>query len=514
MAFEVHNFSVDGFVALVANKWASFEFISTNLNRFPQVAYLAGYLAHLDAKTVVVEPDYVDRDYLADYSSYYSSCFEDFGPRCKRLHFFSTRFVYEQLCDWITAPTDEADAELQTAYLGFVVARPLPEAVIGRTVLATYQRTEGRRYATRSYDVNLFGLKLVIDSLAYQQQDNVVAACATVALWTAFHKTSKMFDHPLPRPAEITAAANRVQGPGRAMPSRGLRADQIFAAIRHVGLEPVAETVNDSTALMSLLKGYLDFGLPVVLFGLLPSQSYAAHAIAVSGYSLGPEPPDFTEPEVAEVNSEGRYIEKIYAHDDNIGPFARCFPVKNPHYGAADAPSSIRNMKYGLQARDPDDVAQSMFIPYMAVVPVYGKVRITHSEAHVWIARIQTTIAAAGVDVGHWRWSLALTTTQQYKTLLRKEYPSNPRASELLFESQPRFMWRGVAHRGDDLVVEGLIDATGVSRSCPLLGWMWHDAAARVTYERGVASIARSLISNQYSPAFADVVYPQGSPSA
>ena len=431
----------------------------------------------------------------------------DRRPRCKRLHFFSSSFSEDQLRTWITVPASSADEHLNGSYLGFVVVRPLPEAVIGRTVLATYQRADSRQYATRSYDVNLFGLKLSLDSLAYQQQDNVVAACATVALWTAFHKTSKLFDHPLLRPAEITAAANRVQGSGRAMPSRGLRADQIFAAIRRVGLEPVAETVKESTALMSLLKGYLDFGLPVILFGLLPSQGFEAHAIAVSGYALGDQPPDFTERVIGGVNSEGRFIERIYAHDDNIGPFARCFSVKNPHRGALAAPPAVRNMPYALEPRDPSGLAQSLFIPYMAVVPVYGKVRITHSEAHIWVARVQKVVADAGINVDDLRWSLSLTTTQAYKALLRDKFPSNPKTAEILLASQPRFMWRAIARRGDDRVVECLIDATGVSRSCPLLAWMWHDETARSTYQSGIGRIARSVVANKYSPKFAEIVF-------
>ncbi len=228
MAFDVYKFTTDGFKGLVANERATYEYISSNPHKFPQVVYLAGYLGHLGAKTVVVEHRYVDRDYLADYSSYYASCFDDFGPRCKRLHFFSSTFIEDELRGWITAPRDDVDAGLQGAYLGFVVVRPLPEALIGRTVLATYQQQANRTYAKRKYKVSLFGIDLTIDSLAYQQQDNVVAACATVALWTAFHKTSKVFEHPLLRPADTTATASRVQGSGRAMPSHGLRPEHIL----------------------------------------------------------------------------------------------------------------------------------------------------------------------------------------------------------------------------------------------------------------------------------------------
>ena len=51
--------------------------------------YLARYLHALGAKTAVIENNYVDHDYLDDYSNYYAKCF-DAPPRlCARVHFFS-----------------------------------------------------------------------------------------------------------------------------------------------------------------------------------------------------------------------------------------------------------------------------------------------------------------------------------------------------------------------------------------------------------------------------------------
>ena len=38
--------------------------------------YFSDYFAELDAKTIVLEYEYVDRDYLEDFSSYYVKCFQ------------------------------------------------------------------------------------------------------------------------------------------------------------------------------------------------------------------------------------------------------------------------------------------------------------------------------------------------------------------------------------------------------------------------------------------------------
>jgi hypothetical protein len=511
VAFDVHEFSEDAFLGALANNHVDVAYMRANRDWFPQAFYLVGYLARLAAKRLVVEHEYVDRDYLADYASYYVSCFENYGPRCKRIHFFKNEFDEAQLRAWIERPEEAADATLQDAYLGFVVARPLPEAVVGRTVLQTYDVAPGQReYARRIYKVSLFGIDLHVESLAYQQQDTVVAACATVALWTAFHKTSQVFEHPLLRPAEITSAANRVQGGGRAMPSSGLRAEQVYTAIRRAGLEPVAEQVSSQTLLMSLIYGYLEFGLPVVLLGRVESAGYAGHAITVSGYSLAATSPTNTEPKIGNIDSKGRYIEKLYIHDDNIGPFARTFPTALPGtWPAYVARTGQPSPPFALQATDPANNPQSTFVPEIAVVPVYGKVRITYSEAHTWAARLQDTLAAGGVHVTDLVWSVYLTTTQRYKSDLRARYAASADARAMMTEGQPRFIWRGVAVRPDGSeVIELLVDATGVYRSCPVFRVLWHDAATKAAFDAQIRRVSKQTISDVYTEKFADLVYP------
>ena len=61
-----------------------------------QINFIYTYLTELDATTVLLETDYVDRDYLEDYSRYYVKCFNRYGERCARLHFFKNDFDHQQ----------------------------------------------------------------------------------------------------------------------------------------------------------------------------------------------------------------------------------------------------------------------------------------------------------------------------------------------------------------------------------------------------------------------------------
>jgi hypothetical protein len=507
VSFTVAPFSETAFYEHLTNKYLHLDYIKSNLHRFVQAQYIAGYLDHLDAKTIVVEQDYVDRDYMADYAAYYATCMERYGPHCRRLHFFSKDFSAEQLAKWIGAPAAPDDETLNKNYLGFVVVRPLPEAAIGRTVLKTYQDAGVERHypAIKTYEVNLFGIKLSVKSLAYQQQDTVIAACATVALWSGLHQAASLFHTPLLRPMEITRAANRVQTSNRIMPSTGLRIDQMCAAIRRAGLEPLAELVNKNTLLMSMFHGYLSFGLPVIVLGYLAEADFGAHAVTVSGYSLSKTTVATREEALNEVVSIGRRIEKVYLHDDNLGPFARTVPIPIQKTGI---PEKATKAPFGLQEQDVDGNAEMTLYPFAIVVPVYEKIRITYSEAHAWVGKFCVLLKLAGVAFTDIEWSIGLTTVQNYKTAIRSTYAHNADACDLLTESLPRFLWRAVAKKNDSEIIELLIDATGISRSCPLLRAVWHDRSEQQFFNSWLSSISKADVADVYTSRFADAIYP------
>jgi len=55
-------------------------------------SYLLRYLGYLNANTVVIEEDYIDKDYLIDYANYYARSFKDYKKKTTRLHFFTNCF--------------------------------------------------------------------------------------------------------------------------------------------------------------------------------------------------------------------------------------------------------------------------------------------------------------------------------------------------------------------------------------------------------------------------------------
>lgn len=111
----------------------------------------------------------------------------------------------------------------------------------------------------------MFGIPLMVETIAFQEQDQVVAACATSALWSVFQLTGQLFHHPILSPVQITKAATAgVPYRSRAIPNEGLDPEQMASAIRDVRLEPNLLEINNVEVLFSTLYAYIRGHVPVI----------------------------------------------------------------------------------------------------------------------------------------------------------------------------------------------------------------------------------------------------------
>ena len=119
-----------------------------------------------------------------------------------RLHFFRDKLDSKVIAEAVNKDRKAID-QLQSSYLGFIVVKPLPSTVIGRTCLVTYgNKDRERNFPTvQNYPVHILGIELNVSSLPFQEQDTDVAACATSALWSVFNSTGRIFQHSIPSPA-------------------------------------------------------------------------------------------------------------------------------------------------------------------------------------------------------------------------------------------------------------------------------------------------------------------------
>jgi hypothetical protein len=433
--------------------------------------YFEEYFGKVNPKTIVIETPYIDRDFLEDFAAYYVRCFSDYKRKCARLHFFNSVVTRKDLHGALDGAESNARA-LQKGYLGFIVLKPLPQTFIGRTCLVTYPEREGRTFPiVRTYEANLCGIALRVRALAYQEQDRVAAACATSALWSVFHGTGKLFQHYIPSPVEITKAANvAVSHSSRSLPSQGLNPNQMAAAMRAVGLDPFSVNASDEHILKSTVYAYLRGHVPILLGIKLFEKDKSGyvfdgnHAVALTGYRLKKQKA-IPSGKTGFLLRAAR-VDKIYAHDDQVGPYARmqfdgcCVDYKGEKFMSAATSWPDRAGKL-------DNVRA---VPTLMLVPLYHKIRIPFEVIHDLAVRFDSLIEllrpfARAVLPERVEWDIFLTTVNEYKSsLLKSSKPSFLYRRAVLQENMPRFLWRATACLGQDALFDLLFDATDIEQ--------------------------------------------------
>jgi hypothetical protein len=350
----------------------------------PQVGYIFNYLNEMKAKSVLLEFDYVDKDFLEDFTRYYAKRYGNDGHKCARMHFFANTIDHGCITSVLEggADADLIVAQLQKSYLGFMVIKPLPKTFIGKTCLKVLPDVKvagkEKQRLSRRYDVDLFGIKLSVDSIAFQEQDKVVAACATTAIWSAFHSLSWRSVRSIRSCSEITMSAlNDRDGSSNSFPNSGLSSEQILRSIDAEGLRHHMESARDveRSRFFQTVVGHIDSQLPVIFVGDvfdisgrkekgkgLPKSKLelkGSHAICILGYKTDQE-------------------DVLYVHDDRYGPYVRAKIVSMAEYHFASEPQS--KWALGIQKMDAAGTwcePSELIIPEVLIVPTDKKTRLS-----------------------------------------------------------------------------------------------------------------------------------------
>ena len=446
------------------------------------VSYLDGYLSSLGCSWIVIEGNYIDRDYLDDYANYYAKCFRPYDRFCKRLHFFRD-FDEEGFLKYAKFGEGPLDLnELQEKYLGFCVVKPLPVTRIGRTLLTTYPDTviegpeqDGLR-SIRCLDdhtSHIGGFNLKVKSLPFQEQDSVTAACATSAIWSTLQCTARRFSYYAPTPFEITKSATMYFQEARPFPNTGLNVSQVCRAIISTGLEPDINEYLDpfkeervpKNILLASCYSYLRAGLPVI--ALVTLEDIGEHAVTLTGYRIDEKAKPWDEMNYVHGKDYGFYlrgsrISQFYGHDDQFGPFAK-MGVVVPDDGGA--------IRFETHWTDRGDNIIGVW-PFMMVTPVYKKIRIPFTAPLPYIFEIQTIIDPTGAlrtQGFNIEWDAYLSEISSYKEEMFKRDDIDRATKENIMETSfPRFFWRYRAFCGSEELFEVLADATDFERSFQL----------------------------------------------
>ena len=268
---------------------------------------------------VLVEHDYIDKDYRSTFYNYYAKMGRPYRSDCVRIHFF------DREVDYCASPLDlkGPDDWLDYRYFGFVVLRPTIEHTLGRSVLSPRIRIGARGNVIQSHHkVHLLGQTLMARGFPSMSQPADIAVCAHVSCWAILRHYSEQYSqHQELLVHDVTRLAKPFD-PGGLTPSLGLtvyEAERIFQAAGCYPFMVVKKLEEDTngddqdTSFYAQLLSYLESGFP--LFVALENEG---HAIVIAGYSWL-EPSRGVSGDNSHVWSQ---VEDLLAVDDNLLPYS------------------------------------------------------------------------------------------------------------------------------------------------------------------------------------------------
>ena len=262
-------------------------------------------------KSVLIEHDYIDKDYRSTFYNFYSKKGRPYRDDCVRLHFFDECVEFDDGCTDVICP----DGQLEDHYFGYIVLRPTITATLGRSILSPDIRIGAHGRAIQScHRIHLLGHTLSVWGFPSMAQHADIAVCAHVACWSILrHYSERFYQHREFLVHDITKLAGPFD-PGGLTPSFGLdifKAERIFQA---AGCFPVIviKQCGQEPQFYGQLLAYLESGFP--LFVAMPGQE---HAIVAAGYAWRD-----TVADLPNANSHAwSQVDTLLVVDDNLLPY-------------------------------------------------------------------------------------------------------------------------------------------------------------------------------------------------
>jgi hypothetical protein len=352
--------------------------------------------------TVIEEREYIDSDFRAGHTQFYYLHHRETPRVCTRLHYFATEVNPSTL--------NQITDQLRKAYLGFSVIRPLPTNRLGRTIL--HEQLVKRiypdfllsqeRYLTciSQYLVNLAGNEISFWGTPWIQQDKLVSACASAAIWTANWHLANRFPTDFRRysTTQINDLAFRPYlSTLRAFPSEGLSAEQMFMAMTSMGYHPLLKRTISALEARRTAHHYLTSSIPVIAIVTIPNSSYPTissigHALTFVGYTLDMHTDPLSEIIVESskprrIVSGSEFVARFIVQDDSGGPlrFAE-FLEWDDAFAEGEIDSNARDILKErficLVRLDSESGRKEIAYLYGLIIPLPLRVSLEDSRAH------------------------------------------------------------------------------------------------------------------------------------
>jgi hypothetical protein len=274
-------------------------------------------------KGILVELDYVDKDYRSVFYNFYAKRGDKFKRNCVRLHLFGSDVVFDGVARGLRViegdNVDDADRDegLSKKYLGYVVLRPTGRDNLGRSVISprALSRASGEIITAR-HKVHVLGHRLNAVGFPWMMQHRDISVCAHVACWSILRHYSERYSSYAEYLLHDITKLAQPYDPGGMIPAEGLalqHAERIFYA---TGTFPLLINKGNPDVFREQMLAYLESGFPQ--FAALKSKE---HAVAIIGVKWAV--PDEQGGVVAPTPSIFGRVEALIVSDDQQLPYAQ-----------------------------------------------------------------------------------------------------------------------------------------------------------------------------------------------
>jgi uncharacterized protein (DUF2164 family) len=206
--------------------------------------------------------------------------------------------------------------------------------------------------------------------------------------------------------------------------------------------------------LKKIVNAYAPVGIPLILIVNVPFQNdkgqdeYDLHAIVVSGHKM-------VKPKLISPGNTTSWmsdnIEKIYAHDDQYGPFVRI---------------DLKDKCELITEWTIDDKHNRSTFVSNVVVPLYPKIRIAYDDIEKLVFGLDTLLTLffdkqIRADLV---WDVRIVLSENYKTEIKSidSFPTKQKLN-ILTQSMPKHIWVASCYIGQYKLIDFVFDATGIN---------------------------------------------------
>ena len=371
---------------------------------------------------VVIETEYIDKDYRDAYYRFYSTKLRTFNRNCVRLSFFEN--CVQHFFTNINTITEQDEATINSNFLGFIVLRPLKNC-LGCNVLSpkALQHSEHLRICGTLVKSSCMGVKLSVWGFPHASQDGQLMTCAETTVWAIseyFGEKYSLYSRIFPHHILDLLQEDYYE---RMLPSNGLNYQMISYVLQKQGFAcKIYHKANPK--FKELFACYVESGFPiaVALNGVDASNKAYGHAVVCIGRR---DIPSDSIRSIQPVNHSGHcmwkwnnVVNEFVANDDNLMPY------------------SIFSFDCNTKRNDDNGWGEYEIVSF--IVPLHPKVYIEAEEA----IQISSDLVIETTDIQEPCVRTFLTTARSYREYVIKNPDIQGLEKQVLLNLDfPKFVW-------------------------------------------------------------------------